>query len=130
MNPQTKNFANESRYGRIIQHENGIVYFYMNDGLLIDVADAKQMVADTRAIANPGPIRLLFVYGKNGDLTFKAQRYFASVTGFSRLAFIVHTRLQAEVGQFLVILMRTLKSSYEFRMFYDESQAEAWLQQA
>lgn len=40
---------------------------------------------------------------------------------------MTRNQLQAQVGQFLVTMMRTLKSNYEFKLFYDIKQAEAWL---
>lgn len=120
----------ETPYGRIFLHENGIVYFTMQDNLSIDMADAQQMVADVRSLDGFGQIRLIVDYGVNSDLTFKAQRYFASVTGFTHLAFITHTRVQTEIGQFLSTMLRFLKSSYEFRVFSDLAQAEAWLLQS
>jgi len=119
----------ETEYGRFLRRENGILYLYLNDDLTIDITVAQQMVSAARSLDDSGQIRLLIVYGTNSDLTFAAQRYFATVTGFTHLAFVTHSRLQVEVGQFLTTLLRVLKSSYEFRVFYDVAAAEAWLQQ-
>lgn len=112
---------------RFILHENGILYIYIHDNLSIDDSEARQMVRDALVIDPSGQIRLLISIGENNDLSFAAQRTFASAAGFTRIAFITRNRLQAEVGQFLVTMMRTLKSNYEFKLFYDLSKAEAWL---
>ena len=119
----------EREYGRFIRHENGILYFYMRDNLTIDATEAQQMVSDALALDGSGQIRLLIVFGANSDLTFNAQRYYATLTDFTHIALITQTRLQAEVGQFLVTLLRALRSSYEFRIFYEITLAEAWLLQ-
>ncbi len=117
----------ETEYGRFVRHENSILYFYMHNDLLIDVAEAQKMVSDACRLDDSGQARLIVVYGRNSDLTFGAQRYFATVTGFTHLAFVTSSRLQVEVGQFLTTLLRVLKSSYEFRVFYDVATAQAWL---
>lgn len=119
----------ETEYGRFMRHENGILYLHMYDDLTVDVPAAQQMVSAARVLDDSGQIRLIIVYGKNSDLTFNAQRYFSTVTGFSHLAFVTRSRLQVEVGQFLTTLLRVLKSAYEFRVFYDIASAEAWLLQ-
>lgn len=119
--------AIETVTSRFIFHENGILYLYIHDDLSIDEPQARQMVETAQSIDPSGQIRLLIVMGVNNDLTFGAQRLFASATGFTRVAFLTQNRLQAEVGQFLVIMLRTLKISYEFKLFYDLKQAETWL---
>ncbi len=122
-----KNEEIETQNGRFILHENGIIYFYIQDNLSIDEFIAQQMVQDARTIAPSGQIRLIIINGSNNDISFAAQRAFASATGFKRIVFMTRNRLQAEVGQFLVTMMRALKSDYEFKLFYDIAQAEAWL---
>lgn len=120
----------ETPYGRIEMLPNGIICLQVQDNLHIDLDMARQMVSDVKAIQpdQTGQIRLLLIYSQNSDLTFQAQRYFASVTGFTHVAFVVSSRLQAEVGQFLIKLLQTLRSTYEFRLFYDVDTAMLWLQ--
>lgn len=117
----------ETQTSRFIWHENGILYLYIHDNLSIDELVAQQMVQGALAIDASGQIRLLIVNGSNNDISFDAQRIFASATGFKRIVFMTRNRLQAEVGQFLVTMMRALKSDYEFKLFHDIAQAEAWL---
>lgn len=125
---ETKNNVEiETQNGRFMLHENGIIYFYIHDNLSIDEFIAQQMVQDARAIDLSGQIRLIIINGSNNDISFAAQRVFASATGFKRIVFMTRNRLQAEVGQFLVTMMRALKSDYEFKLFHDIGQAEAWL---
>ena len=114
-------------YGRITKQADNLLYLFLHDQLSIDVAEAQAMVTDVRDLTQSDQIRLLVSYGVNSDLTFGAQRYFANVTGFTHLAFVVHNRMQAEVGQFLVSMLRVFKSNYEFKLFYDVEAAENWL---
>ncbi len=117
----------ETANSRFVFHENGILYLYVHDNLSIDASTAQEMVQNAQQIDPSGTIRLLIVCGMNNDISFGAQRVFASAAGFSRVVFMTRNRLQAEVGQFLVTMMRTLKSNYEFKLFYEIEQAEAWL---
>ena len=117
----------EMSYGRITKQADNLLYLFLHDQLSIDVAEAQAMVTDVRDLAQSDQIRLLVSYGVNSDLTFGAQRYFANVTGFTHVAFVVHNRMQAEVGQFLVSMLRVFKSNYEFKLFYDVEAAENWL---
>ena len=119
--------AFEASYGRIQKLPTGIIYLQVQDNLHIDLHIATQMVSDVKAM-QLDRVRLLILYSKNSDLTFQAQRCFAAATGFTHVAFVVSSRLQAEVGQFLFSILRTLKSTYEFRLFYDIDRAMAWLQ--
>ena len=120
--------AIEAKYGRIQQLPNGIVYLQVQDNLHVDLEIATQMVFDAKAITQSDQIRLLLLYSQNSDLTFQAQRYFASATGFTHVEFVVSSRLQAEVGQFLVTFLRSLKSTYEIKLFHNVDTAMAWLQ--
>ena len=118
----------QTESGRVVLHKNGLVYFHMRDNLSIDVEVAKQMVESVRALDGSGQARLLFIYGHNSDLSFAAQRYFATTKDLvSRMAFVSHNRLQAEMAQFLVNLLRALRSTYEFRIFHQVADAEEWL---
>jgi hypothetical protein len=117
----------ETANSRFVFHENGILYLYVRDDLSIDVPVAQEMVQNAQKIDPSGHTRLLIVCGLNNDISFGAQRIFASATGFSRVVFMTRNRLQTEVGQFLVTMMRTLKSNYEFKLFYEIKQAETWL---
>lgn len=118
----------KTEYGRLVLHQNGIVYFHMHDNLSIDVEDARQMVESVRSLDSSGQARLLFIYGNNSDLSFAAQRYFATTKDLvSRMAFVVQNRLQAEMAQFLVTFLRALRSTYEFRIFHEVNSAQAWL---
>lgn len=117
----------ETANSRFVFHENSILYLYVHDNLTIDVPEAQQMVQNAQKINPSGTIHLLIICGMNNDISFAAQRVFASATGFSRVVFMTRNQLQAQVGQFLVTMMRTLKSNYEFKLFYDIKQAEAWL---
>lgn len=119
----------QTENGRFIRHQNGLLYFYMHDNLPIDIAVARQMVSDARSLDDSGKARLMVIYGTNSDLTFGAQRYFATVTGFTHLAFVTRSRIQVEVGQLLSTVLQVLKSSYEFRVFHDVALAETWLLQ-
>lgn len=125
--PTTNRTVMETSTCRFILHENGILYLYIHDDLSIDGSEAQQMVHDALSIEHSGQTRLLISIGANDELSFAAQRVFASAKGFTRVAFMTRNRLQAEVGQFLVTMMRALKSSYEFKLFYGMSDAEAWL---
>ncbi|MCC6602387.1 MAG: hypothetical protein IT327_04210 [Anaerolineae bacterium] len=128
MSQQTTNKTTvETANSRFVFHENGILYLYVRDDLSIDVPVAQEMVQNAQEIGPSGHTRLLIVCGLNNDISFGAQRTFASATGFSRVVFMTRNRLQAEVGQFLVTMMRTLKSNYEFNLFYEIKQAETWL---
>lgn len=126
---QTKNKIIKSKYGRIVQHGNGLIYFFIQDDLSIDSDSAKEMVEIVTGLDNSGQVRLVIVQGVNVELTFGAQRYFGSTKGFSHLALVIESRLQAEVGQFLITMMRALHSPYEIKLFHDLEQAEAWLLQ-
>ena len=116
-----------SKYGRLIQHENGIIYFFIHADLSITATVAQEMVTTVQALDNSGQIRLLIAPGTNVELTFEAQRYFGSATGFSHLALVLENRLQAEVGQFLIAMMRALRSSYEIRLFHPLSPSSCFL---
>ena len=129
MSSQSAPSPHEMAYGRIEKQPDGLIHLYLHDNLNINLALAQQMVADVRAIAQSEQIRLLLVYGKNSDISFRAQRYFATVTGFTHLAFVVSNRVQAEIGQFLVSLLQTLRSTYEFKLFYEVETALIWLRQ-
>ncbi|MCA9943691.1 MAG: STAS/SEC14 domain-containing protein [Ardenticatenaceae bacterium] len=117
----------ETKYGRIFQGENGLVYFYMRDNMSVSGADAKQMVRDVCSLDESGKVRLVIVPGANKDLSFEAQRYFSIAPGFSRMALVIENRVQAEIGQFLVAMMRLLHSPYELKLFHELHKAEAWL---
>ncbi|MFZ1401220.1 MAG: hypothetical protein WAS33_30230 [Candidatus Promineifilaceae bacterium] len=114
-------------YGRIFRHENSIVYIYMRDNISLTIQEAQTLVEDVRALDNSGQVLLLIVQGINNDLSFEAQRFLGTTNGVIRLALVVHTRLQAEVGQFFVRFLGLLKSPYEMHIFSREEVAEAWL---
>lgn len=120
--------AVETAYGRILIYPDEIIALHLNDDLPITLTVAQQMVTDVQAQSPSDAIHLLLLQGANSDLTFEAQRYFASVTGFARVAFVMRSRLQVEVGQFLARFLQALKTSYEFKPFYDVDAAMAWLQ--
>ena len=107
--------------------ENGILCLTIHDNLSIDESQARHMVQSAKLMDPSGQIRLLIINGENNDLSFGAQRLFASANGFSRVAFLTQSRLQAEVGRVLATMMQALKCPFEFKLFYDRKQAEAWL---
>ena len=119
----------ETAYGRIEKHPDDIVCLYLTDNMQVDKPLAELMVTQVRSLMQSDQIRLMIVYGVDCDIAFSAQRYFASVTGFTHVAFVVHTNAQAQVGQFLVSIFRSFKSMYEFRLFYETKTALAWLRQ-
>ena len=114
-------------YGRIFLHPNGIVYIYMADDVSMGIEDARQLVLDVRKLDSSGKARLLIVEGLRNDLDFEAQRYLATVRGVTHLALVVHSKLQADVGQFFLSLLQIFHSPYEMRIFHLLQQAESWL---
>lgn len=73
----------ETANSRFVFHENSILYLYVHDNLTIDVPEAQQMVQNAQKIDRSGTIHLLIICGMNNDISFAAQRVFASATGFS-----------------------------------------------
>ncbi|MCA9917851.1 MAG: hypothetical protein KC445_07870 [Anaerolineales bacterium] len=119
----------ETSYGRIYQHDNGIIYIHVNDNVSLDLPDAIQIVADIRAFDSSGKARLLVVQGANNDMSFAAQTHLSKAKVLECFALVVQSRLQAEVAQFFVNLMKMFRSSFEMRIFYQLIPAETWLTQ-
>lgn len=117
----------QTTYGRIFRHPNGIVYVYMDDDVSVGIDDAKQLVIDVRALDNSGKARLLIVEGARNDMSFEAQYFLGTVRGVTHLALVVHSKLQAEVGQFFLSMLQVFHSPYEMRVFHLLQQGEAWL---
>lgn len=116
-----------TKYGRVFQHENGLVHIYLNDDLSLDLPTAQQLVEDVRALDSSGQARLLVIQGINNVLSFDSQRYLGTVEGVCCLALVVQSRVQADIAQFFVRLLGMLRSSYEMRVFDKASLAEKWL---
>ena len=114
-------------YGRIWRHENGLVYFYFHDDVSVCFEDAREIVELVRSLDDSGQIRLLIVQGDSNDLTFEAQRYLGTIHGVTHLALVTRGRLQAEVAQFFMGLLRVLRSPYEMQTFFQVQEAENWL---
>ena len=124
---QQSNQIKQTPYGRIFRHTNGIIYIYWRDNKSFTIHDARQIVADSRALDDSGRARLLVVQGINNDLSFEAQRYLGTVEGLTHLALVVQNKLQADVAQFFLALLKLFHSPYELRVFYRLKEAEAWL---
>lgn len=114
-------------YGRIFRHPNNIIYIYMADDISLSIEDARQLVLDARKLDNSGQARLLIVEGARDDLNFEAQRYLATVRSVTFLALVVGSKVQADVAQFFLSMLRVFRSPYEMRVFHLLHQAEAWL---
>ncbi len=114
-------------YGRIFRHPNNLIYIYMADDVSLTIEAARQLVLDVRRLDNSGQARLLIIEGVRNDLNFEAQRYLATVRGVTHLGLVVRSRLQADVAQFFIALLRVFRSPYEMRVFHLLHQAEAWL---
>lgn len=127
MNEQTTAQAINAIYGRLSLQENGIIYWYLPDGVSVDISEAQQLVQDVRTLDNSGSARLLIVQGTNNDFSFSAQKYLGTVDGVSHLALVVNNRFQAKIAQLFMSMMRWLRSPYEMRFFYQLSNAETWL---
>lgn len=114
-------------YGRILRRENGIVYIYVDDDVSIDMPEAIQILEDIRALDSSGMAQLLIVQGSNNDMSFAAQKHLGKANVVNYLALVVQSRLQAEVAQFFIKLLKSFRSTYELRVFHLLSDAELWL---
>lgn len=124
---QTIEHSKLTVYGRILRHENGIVYIYVADNMSIDLPQATQIVNDIVAFDDSGKVRLLIKQGTNNDLSFAAQKYLGTANIAAYVALVVQSRLQAEVAQFFVSLLSLLKASYTMKIFSQLTVAEKWL---
>lgn len=113
--------------GRVLQRDNGIVYFYMNNDLSINLTIAEEAVEKIHTADDSGQTRLLIIMGFNIDVEFAAQRYFSSAIGAKKLAMVVQNKIQIEVARFLTTMMKLFDCAYELKSFYTVEQAEKWL---
>ena len=130
MTPHIEHIETETinaSYGRLFQHENGIIYLYIKDDLSIDMDIAQQMVVDIRSLDNSGDAHLIIVQGHNNDASFEAQRFFSVTKGVTKLAMVSQSRIQAEVVKFFTPMLRLFRAPYELKAFYSLEQAERWL---
>lgn len=129
MSQQFHKNGKETSYGRVFRHENGIVYIYVDNNASINLPEAVQIIEDICAFDDSGQARLLVVQGSNNDMSFAAQSYLGKANAVGFFALVVQSRLQAEVAQFFINLIQIFRATYEMRIFYQLSQAEAWLTQ-
>ena len=130
MTPHIEHIKTETiyaSYGRLFQHENGIIYLYIKDDLSIDMDIARQMVVDIRSLDNSGDAHMIIVQGRNNDANFEAQRFFSVTRGVTKLAMVSQSRVQTEVVKFFMSMLKLFRAPYELKPFSSLEQAERWL---
>lgn len=118
----------DTRVSVIRRRPDGIVEGRDKPLALIDLEDAKALVAATRALM-PGrlPCPLLVVPG-TAELTRPAREYFSqsddAVAVFARMAFVITSPLSRVIA---TVFMGLKKPKYPAAAFRSEAEAVAWL---
>ena len=114
-------------HGPFARQENGLIYFYKNDGVTIDKATALEYLKSVRALDDSGKARLIVIQGHHVEYTFDAQHVLLTNALISGLAFVIQTNTQLLTAGLLKDMAKTFQAKYPVAIFNHIEEAEEWL---
>ncbi|MBK8904897.1 MAG: hypothetical protein IPM53_27205 [Anaerolineaceae bacterium] len=114
-------------FGRFTRQANGLIYFYKQDDLAIDVSTAQKFLDIIRQLDNSGEVRIIVVQGHGVEYSFDAQRLLLKNDVLSMIAYVIQTGTQYLTAELLQDVAKSLKSQIQVEIFQEIEAAEAWL---
>ncbi len=106
---------------------DGIMYFRINDGEILELDDSKQIVDAIKRIGEGKPYPNLVVVGKDASVDSEARAFAASEEGNIYTvadAVVIHSFAQQLVGNFYIRFNKPIRPT---RLFNSEARAIQWL---
>jgi hypothetical protein len=101
--------------GRFILQENGIIYFYKKDNIVIDETTAQACIESIQALDNSGRAKLMVIQGNCVEYTFNGKQTVLTTPIYEKVALVTRTKAQHLVGEILQDMTKAFKSSSQSR---------------
>ncbi len=114
-------------FGRFTRQPNGLIYFYKNNDVAIDIPTAKKFLDVIQTLDDSGAARIVVVQGHGVEYSFGAQRLLLKNNIIGMIAYVIQTGAQYLTAELLQDIAKSFRSHIKVEIFQEVEEAEVWL---